>query len=194
MIIRSREAAGRPALPGPALVFGDDNEASTVEGSRVPESPMRARLANALGLLNGSTPRPAPKAPAGGQDAPPAAKAPRAVPGVPSEAMPVLMDLMAAPDGTSAAAAGLALGKSKQSALDYLTVLRDQGVAKMTGGGRGSRWWLVRAEPAAEHEQPAPRPYLTLAAHAEAVVEGLADADPDQRALMEQVHHMISRG
>ena len=66
------------------------------------------------------------------------------------------MGLLAAPDGTSAAAAGMALGKSKQSALDYLTVLRDQGVAKMTGGGRGSRWWLVREEPATAAAAPAP--------------------------------------
>ena len=146
VIIRARESGDRPALPGPALVFDDEEQTSTVEGSRVPESPMRARLASALGLLNGSTPRPAPKAARRPLRA--LGDRPRAVPGVPPEAMPVLMDLLAAPDGTSAAAAGLALGKSKQAALGYLTVLRDQGVAKMTGGGRGSRWWLVRAEPA----------------------------------------------
>ena len=200
-IIRSREGAGRPALPGPALVLDNhaEEQASAVEDSRPPESPMRARLANALGLLNGSTPRPAAKAPDAPQDTPPAAPRPRSVPGVPPEAMPVLMRLLAAPEGTSAAAAGLALGKSKQCALDYLKVLRDQGIAKMTGGGRGSRWWLVRAEPPAEPEQPttapaAPRRYLTLAEHAEAVVKGLVDdVTPEQQALMEQVHAMIHR-
>ena len=61
----------------------------------------------------------------------------------------------------------------------------------MTGGGRGSRWWLVRAEAAPGQSLPAPRPYLTLAAHAEAAVKGLAgDMDPEQRALMERVYEM----
>ena len=190
VIIRAREGAGRPALPGPALIFDDGNEASTVEGSRVLESPMRARLANALSLLNGGAPRPAPIADAPTPAPSPSGGRPRAVPGVPAEAMPVLMDLLAAPEGTSAAAAGLALGKSKQSALGYLTVLRDQGLAKMTGGGRGSRWWLVREEPAPAPE-PEPRPYLTLAAHAEAVIKGLpGDVNPEQMALMERVYEM----
>ena len=195
-IIRAREAAGRPALPGPALVFGDEEQTSTVEGNRPSESPMRARLANALGLLNGSTAKPAPEAPGGTRpSAPPApGDRPRAVPGVPAEAMPVLMRLLAGPEGTTAAEAGLALGKSKQSALDYLTVLRDRDIAKMTGGGRGTRWWLVRAEPAGEQPAAAPRPYLTLAAHAEAVVKGLAgNVDAEQRALMEQVYAMTRR-
>jgi hypothetical protein len=187
-IIRMREDDGRPVLPGPALVFDDAEETTTDEGSRPTESPMRALLANALGLLNGSTPQPAPKGPAG---SPAGSDRPRAVPGVPPEAMPILMRLLSAPEGTTAPAAGLALGKQRETGRTYLNALCDAGIAELTGGGRGSRFRAVRKEPA---DAPEPRRYLTLAAHAEAVVNGrIGDVDPEQRALMEQVHDMIRR-
>ena len=117
------------------------------------------------------------------------------MPGVPPEAMPVLMGLLAESERISAAAAGLALGKSRETGRTYLNALCDAGIAELTGGGRGAGYGLVRAEPAAEPEPPpAPRRYLTLAAHAEAVVKGLVDdVDPEQRALMEQVHAMTRR-
>ena len=114
----------------------------------------------------------------------------RAVPGVPPEAMAVLMRLLAAPEGTTAGAAGLALGKSKSSALDYLTALRDRGIAEKTGGGRGSRFRLARAEPAAA---PEPRPYTTIEALAQAVHDGLADASDEQREVLEQAWQIANR-
>ena len=114
----------------------------------------------------------------------------RAVPGVPPEAMAVLMRLLAAPEGTTAGAAGLALGKSKSSAHDYLTALRDQGIAEKTGGGRGSRFRLVRAEPPAA---PEPRPYTTIEALAQAVHDGLVDASDEQRAVLEQAWQIANR-
>jgi hypothetical protein len=101
------------------------------------------------------------------------------------------MRLLSAPEGTTAPAAGLALGKQRETGRTYLNALCDAGIAELTGGGRGSRFRVVRKEPAVV---PEPRRYLTLAAHAEAVVNGLiGDVDPEQRALMEQVHDMIRR-
>ena len=114
----------------------------------------------------------------------------RKVPGVPPEAMAVLMRLLAAPEGTTANEAGLALGKSKETAREYLTALRDRELAQLTGGGRGSRWRLIRAEPPAA---PGPRPYLTIEALAQYVVEGLVDADDEQRAVLEHAHDLIRR-
>ena len=115
---------------------------------------------------------------------------PRAVPGVPPEAMAVLMRLLAAPEGTTAGAAGLALGKSKSSAHDYLAALRDRGIAEKTGGGRGSRFRLARAEPPAA---PEPRPYTTIEALAQAVHDGLVDASDEQRAVLEQAWQIANR-
>jgi predicted ArsR family transcriptional regulator len=109
---------------------------------------------------------------------------------VPPEAVAVLMRLLAAPEGTTASEAGLALGKSKETAREYLTALRDRELAQLTGGGRGSRWRLVRAEPPAASGS---RPYLTIEALAQYVVDGLVDADSDQRAVLEKAHDMIRR-
>ena len=114
----------------------------------------------------------------------------RAVPGVPPEAMAVLMRLLAAPEGTTAGAAGLALGKSKSSAHDYLAALRDRGIAEKTGGGRGSRFRLVRAEPPAAPES---RPYTTIEALAQAVHDGLVDASDEQREVLEQAWQIANR-
>jgi hypothetical protein len=114
----------------------------------------------------------------------------RKVAGVPPEAMAVLMRLLAAPEGTTANEAGLALGKSKETAREYLTALRDRGLAQLTGGGRGSRWRRIRAEPPAAPEPP---PYLTIEALAQYVVEGLVDADDEQRAVLEHAHDLIRR-
>ena len=41
--------------------------------------------------------------------------------------------LLASPEGTTASAAGMAIGKSKAVGLEYLTVLRDHGIAELTG-------------------------------------------------------------
>jgi biotin operon repressor len=116
--------------------------------------------------------------------------------------MPALMRLLASPDGTSAAEAGMALGKSKQSALNYLTALRERGIAVQAGAGRGHRWHAADAEPPAAPEaipapsaaaEPEPRPYLTLENLAEFVLKGLAEADDEQRAVLEQAHDLIRR-
>jgi len=68
------------------------------------------------------------------------------VPNVPPKAVQVLLQLLATPEGTTASQAGAALRKSKGSGLDYLTALRKQGLAEMTGAGRGSRHRLTRTE------------------------------------------------
>lgn len=121
------------------------------------------------------------------------------LPSASPDAIRVLHQLLAAPGGTTASQAGAALGKSRASAKRYLSALRGQGVAELTGGGRGSRWRLARTESPAAPEQsagpPVPRSYLTLATHAEAVVKGVAgDVDAEQRAVMEQVYDMTHGG
>jgi hypothetical protein len=175
----------RRVLPGPDLV--PDAPRGHGPGERVPGehapgaaapgvSEMRARLAAAK-ERNETAPGSAPARR-------------RAVPGVPPEAMAVLMRLLAAPEGTTAGAAGLALGKSKSSAHDYLAALRDRGIAEKTGGGRGSRFRLVRAEPPAAPES---RPYTTIEALAQAVHDGLVDASDEQRAVLEQAWQIANR-
>ena len=123
----------------------------------------------------------------------------RAVPGVPPEAMAVLMRLLASPEGTTASAAGIAIGKSKWVAYEYLTALKDQRIAELTGAGRGSRFRLAghpvrEPRPEAEPEQPArPAEYLTIQALAEVVHAGLADADEATREVLEKVWEIEHR-
>jgi hypothetical protein len=180
VIIRAREADSKPVLPGPALVFDDAEQTTTDEGSRPSESPMRTRLANALGMLNGSTPRPAPKAPADTPPAPPAAsRQPRAVPGVPPEAMQTLMRLLSAPEGTSAAAAGEVLGVAKSTAHRYLVALRDAGLVKMAGIGKSARWRRANLG--------------KIEDLAQAVHDGLLPATDEQRAVLEQAWQIANR-
>jgi hypothetical protein len=179
-IVDTRKGTRR-TLPGPDLVLDAPREHAP--GERVPGehapgaaapgvSEMRARLAAAR-ERNETAPGSAPVRH-------------RAVPGVPPEAMAVLMRLLAAPEGTTAGAAGLALGKSKSSAHDYLAALRDRGIAEKTGGGRGSRFRLVRAAPES-------RPYTTIEALAQAVHDGLVDASDEQRAVLEQAWQIANR-
>ena len=63
--------------------------------------------------------------------------------------------LLASPEGTTASAAGIAIGKSKWVAYEYLTALKDHGIAELTGAGRGSRFRL------AGHPVREPRPERT---------------------------------
>src|SRR5439155_12702933 len=112
-IVDSRKGARR-ILPGPELAPDAPREHAP-EAAAPGASEMRARLAAAR-ERNETAPGSAPARH-------------RAVPGVPPEAMAVLMRLLAAPEGTTAGAAGLALGKSKSSAHDYLAALRDRGIA-----------------------------------------------------------------
>lgn len=68
------------------------------------------------------------------------------VPKVPPKAVQVLLQLLATPEGTTGSQVGAALRKSRGSGLDYLTALRKQGIAEMTGAGRGCRYRLARTE------------------------------------------------
>jgi biotin operon repressor len=68
------------------------------------------------------------------------------VPTVPGEVIQVLLRLLSAPEGTTSSQAGTALGMSKTLAWEHLTALRKQGIAEMTGGGRGSRHRLIPAK------------------------------------------------
>ena len=184
----------RRVLPGPDLVL--DAPRGHAPGERVPGghapgaaapgvSEMRARLAaarerNEAAPGNGSAP-----------------VRHRAVPGVPPEAMAVLMRLLGAPEGTTASASGMAIGKCKTVAYEYLTALKDQGIAELTGSGPNSRYRLA-AEPVHEPRQEpglaekSPR-YLTIQALAEAVHAGLADADEATREVLEKVWEIEHR-
>ena len=100
----------------------------------------------------------------------------------------MLLRLLAAPEGTTAALAGLALGKSKSLAHEYLTALRDRNIAKLTGGGRGSRFRLIQPDPA--HR---PQAYTTIEDLADAVHDGLVDAGDDARQVLEEVWQIAHR-
>jgi DNA-binding transcriptional ArsR family regulator len=114
----------------------------------------------------------------------------RPVPGVPPEVMPVLMDLLAAPEGTSAGLAAMAIGMSKSTAKNYLTALRNAGLAEAYGAGRGARWRLVRSRA----EDPAERKYQTFADLADAAHAGqMPDLTGDQEELLEQVWQIVHR-
>jgi hypothetical protein len=193
-----------PDLP-PLVPAGPGEHEDRSPGNGAPGAPgageMRARIAAARGEATGNAPPPGNGPAPGSTGDVPAGTAVPVIPGVPPEDVPVLLRLLATPEGTTAAAAGVALGKSKQSALNYLTALRDNGIATQAGAGRGHRWHVVRAaagtprEPASE---PAPaglqsRPYLTLENLAEFVLNGLVEADDEQRAILEQAHDMIRR-
>jgi predicted ArsR family transcriptional regulator len=99
-----------------------------------------------------------------------------------------LLALLAAPGGTTAEAAGAAIGKSKETARKYLKLLRDAGIARLNGAGPAARWYRTVPRtpgPAAE--------YTTLAELAEAVHNGQADAGDDLRAVLEQVRQITER-
>ena len=159
-IISKRDPAARPVLEG----AGEIPEAAPAAPREKPGSTLRERLAH-VRELNGGRPLPG------------EAGALPVIPGVPPEDMPVLLRLLASPEGTTAALTGLALGMSKSLAHEYLTALRDHNIAKLTGGGRGSRFrrcW------------PEPQRYTTIEALAQAVHDGLVEATPEQREILEQ--------
>jgi hypothetical protein len=166
LIISRRDPARRPVLAG----AGAAPASAPAAPREHPGSGLRERLAHVREQNEG---RPLPVA----------TGAPPVVPGVPPHDMQVLLRLLAAPEGTTAALAGVALGKSKSLAHEYLTALRDHNIARLTGGGRGSRFRLCRAgpEPVAE-----PRQYMTIEALAELVLSGVVAADDEQREILEQ--------
>ena len=172
----------RRVMPGPDLVLDAPREHAP-EAAVPGVTEMRARLAAARERSE-AAPGSAPVRS-------------RAVPGVPPEAMAVLMRLLGAPEGTTASAAGMAIGKSKTVAYEYLTALKDRRIAELTGSGPNSRYRLA-AEPVYEPRQEpgqaekSPR-YLTIQALAEAVHAGLADADEAIREVLEKVWEIEHR-
>ncbi len=186
-IVDARKGTRR-ALPAVELaVHGHQQDAPDAAAPGVSE--MRARLAAARALSD-RTPTAASTAQL------PATRLPATVPPAAGQ---VLLGLLRSPGGTTASAAGIAIGKSKWVAYEYLTALKDEGIAELTGAGRGSRFRLAghaayESQPEAEPEQPARQTgYLTIQALAEVVHAGLADADEATREVLEKVWEIEHR-
>ena len=185
-IVDARKGTRR-ALPAVELAVHDRQEHAP-EPAAPGVSEMRARLAAAR-TLSETTP---PAISRSGQV--PATRLPAAVPPAAGQ---VLLGLLASPEGTTASAAGGAIGKSKTVAYEYLTALRDQGIAELTGAGPNSRYRLAARpirEPRQAPGQAGTSPgYLTIQALAEAVHAGLADADEATREVLEKVWEIEHR-
>ena len=179
----------RRVLPTVELAVHDRQE-HTPEAAAPGVSEMRARLAAAKAASE-RTPLAVSRS---GQA--PATRLPAAIP---PAAGHVLLGLLASPEGTTASAAGIAIGKSKWVAYEYLAALKEHGIAELTGAGRGSRFRLgghstCEPQPEAEPEQPArPAEYLTIRALAEVVHAGLAEADEATREVLEKVWEIEHR-
>jgi hypothetical protein len=168
-IIARRDPAARPVLEGAGEVTAPAPAAPRAQVG----SALRERLAHARKLNEG---RPLPA----GTGALPA------VPGVPPEIVASLIRVLSS-GPLSAAAAGLALGMSKSAAHRHLAALNKAGVAeKARGAGRSAGWQL--ASP-----RPAPPQYTTLEDLAEAVHQGLVEADDDARSVLEEVRRIAAR-
>jgi predicted ArsR family transcriptional regulator len=112
--------------------------------------------------------------------------------------MAVLYPLLAS-GRTSAAAVGLRLGVSKTTAHGYLAAMREYGFAEVAGGGRSSGWQL-RGRPGVPEQMPdrvdqcvAASQYTTLEDLAQAVHDGLVDADDDARRVLGEVLRIAGR-
>ena len=114
------------------------------------------------------------------------------VPGVPPEAMLVLYPLLAS-GRTSAAAVGLRLGVSKTTAYEYLAAMREYGFAEVAGGGRSSGWQLSERPEVPEDVRELAGQYTTLEDLAQAVHDGLVDADDEARSVLEEVRRIAGR-
>jgi hypothetical protein len=178
-----------PDLPPLALDGGQAADVATADATAHGIAALRARLA---GITQPAPPAPAaPAAPA----VPPSPAVPIPL-GIPPQIGPALLRLLDAPEGTTASAAGLAIGKSKTVALEYLALLRDRGIATTTGGGRATRWHRTTpaAPPApAPAEHPAPPGFVTVEALADAVHDGLVDVDDETREVFEQARQIRDR-
>jgi hypothetical protein len=188
----------------PPLVPADPREhRDRVPGNGAPGAPgagdMRARIAAARGEVTGNTPVPgnAPGVPrrTGGA---PAGNAYPVIPGVPPQAVAVLIPLLTS-GRTSAAAAGLALGVSKTVAYEYLSAMREYGFAEVAGGGRSAGFQLPRQPEVLENNREQVKNYITLSRYttledlAQAVHDGRVDADDDVRTLLEKVRRIAAR-
>ena len=187
-IVDARKGTRR-VLPAVELAVHDRQEHAP-EAAAPGVSEMRARLAAARALSD----RTPPAVSRSGQV--PATRLPAAVPPAAGQ---VLLGLLASPEGTTASAAGIAIGKSKWVAYEYLAALKEHGIAELTGAGRGSRFRLAghsacEPQPEAGPEQPArPAEYLTIQALAEVVHAGLAEADEATREVLEKVWEIEHR-
>ena len=94
---------------------------------------------------------------------------------------------------TSAAAVGLRLGVSKTSAYEYLAAMREYGFAEVSGGGRSSGWQLSERPEMPEDMREVAGQYTTLEDLAQAVRDGLVDADDDARGVLEEVRRIVGR-
>jgi DNA-binding transcriptional ArsR family regulator len=171
LIISRRDPALRPVLAGAGTAPAPAPAAPQEQAGSV----LRERLAHVREQNEGHP------LPAGTGTLP-------VVPGVPPEAVAVLMRLLAR-GPLSASEAGLAIGVSKPTAKRYMAALRDAGAVTMTGGGRGSRWRPSGpVPPAAASASPEVERYTTLAELAEAAHDGrVPGMTGEQRELLEQV-------
>jgi hypothetical protein len=183
-IISTRDPAARPVLEG----AGEVPQPAPAAPQEQPGSALRDRLAR-VRELNEGRPPPAGAAPGGALPA---------VPGVPPEIMAVLHPLLAS-GRTSAATAGLRLGVSKTTAYEYLAAMRAYGFAEVAGAGRSSGWQL-REQPQVPGQMREPlRQYVTASQYttledlAQAVHDGLVDADDEARGVLEEVRRIAGR-
>ena len=180
-IIARRDPAGRPVLEG----AGEVTAPAPAAPGEQPGSGLRERLAK-VRALNESHPLSS------------RAGALPVVPGVPPGVIAVALPLLAS-GRTSAAAVGLRLGVSKTTAHGYLSAMRDYGVAEVAGGGRSSGWQLRERLEVPERMQEPLRQYVvasqytTLEDLAQAVHDGLVDADDDARGVLEEVRRIAGR-
>ncbi len=175
-----------PGMPPLALDGGHADATAVTDATTQEIADMRGRLAS---ITQAAAQPPPPAAP----PAPPPAPAARIPPGVPPQIGQTLLGLLEAPGGTTASAAGLAIGKSKTVALEYLSLLRDRGIATKTGGGRSTRWYRTAPAPPAPAPEDPPPAYVTVEALADMVHDGLVDVDDDTRAVLEQAREIRDR-
>jgi hypothetical protein len=171
-IISKRDPAARPVLAGAGEITG----AAPAQSQERPGNALRDRLAH-VRELNEDRPLPAGAPPPG---------TPPVVPGVPPGIVAAVLPMLAS-GRTSASAVGAALGISKTAAFRHLSAMRDYGVAEQAGTGRGAGWCL-----AAQQDGTRPQ-YTTIEDLAQAVHDGLVEADDEQRAVLEQALQIASR-
>jgi hypothetical protein len=168
-IVSSRDPAARPVLAG----AGEVTAPTPAAPEEQPGNALRERLAHAR-ELNEGRPLPARTGPL------------PVVPGVPPAVVAIVIPMLAS-GRTSASAVGLALGISKTAAFRHLSAMRDYGLAEQAGAGRGAGWRL-----AAQQMDTGPQ-YTTIEDLAQAVHDGLVEADDEQRAVLEQALEIASR-
>lgn len=134
---RHRRDWSIPDLP-PLAPDGGQAAAAATDATTQEIAGMRGRLASITQAATQPAPPAARRAPA------PAGRIP---PGIPPQIGQTILALLEAPGGTTASAAGLAIGKSKTVAYEYLSLLRDRGIAGKDGGGRATRWYRTAPAP-----------------------------------------------